>query len=118
MNGRKAIFYTLNDMNFQQEVLENQQPVLVLFGAEWSGSCNILAPIIESLADDFKGQIKFGRIDIDHNNRTAKEYEIRNLPTIILFKNGRMVDYLIGMISRRLLASKLEALSDEDQLKK
>ncbi len=97
-------------MNFQQEVLENPEPVLVLFGAGWSGSCNILMPIIENLADDFKGQIKFGKIDIDHNNRTAEEYEIRNLPTIILFNKGLVVDYLIGRVSRKLLTEKLRAL--------
>ena len=110
MRRKKVILTSLTDMNFQKEVLENPEPVLVLFGAQWCGSCNLMIPILESLAEDFIGQIKFGKIDIDRQKKTAKQYGIRNLPTIVLFVEGRVADCFIGVKSRKVLAARLKAI--------
>ncbi|HUU29013.1 MAG TPA: thioredoxin domain-containing protein [archaeon] len=107
---KNSIYITLTDANFQREALENPQPVLVLFEADWSGSCHIISSIIESLAADFKGQIRFAKLDVDVNVRITKEYGIRTLPTLIFFKNGQVVDHIVGVISEKVLVAHLSAL--------
>ena len=104
-----SIYISLTDANFQREVLENPQPVLVLFEADWSGSCHIISSVIQGLADDLKGQIRFARVDVDANAGITKEYGIRTVPTLIFFKNGQVVDHIAGMISEKDLAAHLRA---------
>ena len=104
-----SIYITLTDANFQREVLENTQPVLVLFAADWSGSCHIVSSVIESLAADFKGQIRFARLDVEVNLRMTKDYGIRTIPTIIFFRNGRVVDHFFGVVPEKILAAHLRA---------
>lgn len=101
---------TLTDANFQKEVLENPEPVLVEFGADWSGACHILAPILEQLREEFNGQIKIARLDIEACECVAKEYGIQDIPTLVLFKNGQVVDQIIGMVPRQVIANKLRTL--------
>ena len=109
-NGSKTVFVTLTDANFEKEVLEYTQPIVVLFKAEWSGSCHIISSLIEGLAADFKGQIRFAKLDIDNNVRITKEYGISTLPTLIFFKNCQVVDHVVGVIPEKVMAAHLRAL--------
>ena len=107
---QNTIYMTLTDTNFQKEVLESTQPVLVEFGAKWCGSCHILAPIMEKLAADFKGEIKIRKLDIDQNERVAKEFGIRCIPTHLFFKNGQVADHIFGTVPKTVITVKLNAL--------
>jgi thioredoxin 1 len=106
-NGK---YITLTDDNFKNEVIESDQPVLVDFWATWCGPCRIVAPIIEELASDFDGRAKVGKVDVDHNMRVAGEYGIRSIPTLLFFKDGRVVDQIVGAAQKRVLTEKLENL--------
>ena len=103
---------TLTEMNFQKEVLENPEPVLVEFGADWCGACHMLAPILAQLREEFNGQIKIARLDIDACNRVAAEYGIQDVPTLVFFKNGQVVDQISGVVPRQVIAAKLRVLLD------
>jgi len=85
------------DENFTTEVKKSASPVLVDFGAEWCGPCRALAPIVEELATEFDGKLKFGTVDIDHSRQVASEFGIMSVPTIILFKGGKPVDRVVGL---------------------
>lgn len=101
---------TLTNTNFQKEVLENPQPVLVEFGADWCGACHMLAPILEQLREEFDGQIKIARLDVDACGQVVAEYSIRDIPILALFKNGQLVDQIIGVVPKQVIATKLRAL--------
>lgn len=105
---------TLTDANFQKEVLENPEPVLVEFGADWSGACHILAPILEQLRVEFKGQAKIVRLDVDAVALVTAAYGIKEIPTLAFFKHGRMVDQITSLAPRQIIATKLRALLRED----
>ncbi len=100
----------LTDKNFQKEVLENPEPVLVEFGADWSGACQMLAPVLAQLQEEFNGKIKLGRLDIDAHARIATAYGIQDLPTLLFFKHGQVVDQIIGVAPRQVIAARLHAL--------
>ena len=100
----------LTDEDFQQEVIENPEPVIVEIGAEWCGTCHIIAPIIEKLAVKFNEQIKFARLDIDRSKRMAGEYHITDLPTLLFFNNGQIVDHLFGAVSGYEVEAKIKTL--------
>jgi thioredoxin 1 len=95
------------DDNFQLEVLEASQPVLVDFTAEWCGPCHMLAPIVEKLNDEWNGQVKVGKLDIDANTATMMSYGIMGVPTLILFKDGQPVERLTGFMQKERILSKL-----------
>jgi len=88
---------TLTEDNWKQEVVSSDTPVLVDFWAPWCGPCRIIAPIIEELADEFEGKLKVGKLNTDENPNIAMQYGIRAIPTVILFKNGEVVDTRIGV---------------------
>lgn len=100
----------LTDESFDSEVREEPGPVLVIFSAEWCGSCHMMAPITAELASDCEGRLKVGKLDIDHNPRIAAQYGIRSTPTLLLFRNGQLVDHVVGVVPKRVLAEKLHAL--------
>lgn len=111
--AQDAKYVTLTDANFASEVLESDQPVLVDFWATWCGPCRIIAPIIVELADDFEGKAKVGKLDVDHNPKTAMQYGVRSIPTLLFFKDGQVVDQLVGSASKKVLAAKLEGLTGQ-----
>ncbi len=98
----------LTDSNFKTEVLDSDQLVMVDFWAVWCGPCRIVGPIVEELARDYEGKIKVGKLDVDHNPKTAIDFGIRNIPTILFFKNGEVVDKQVGAVPRSVLEKKIE----------
>lgn len=87
---------TITKDNFQEEVVNSNIPVLVDFWAEWCGPCRMVSPIIEELAEDYEGKVKVGKINVDEENELAMQFRIMSIPTIALFKDGKMVDKIIG----------------------
>ena len=87
----------ITDGNFEQEVGKSSVPVLVDFTATWCGPCKMLAPVIEELAGEYAGRVKVGKLDIDDNQATAQKFQIRGVPTVLLFQNGRVVDQMVGV---------------------
>ncbi len=100
----------INDQNFDQEVLQSKSPVLVDFAAEWCGPCKRLAPVIEELATDFHGKAKVAHLDVDESQETAAKFNIMSVPTILFFKGGKQVDQLVGLVPKKNLAEKINAL--------
>jgi len=86
----------VNDESFQAEVLDNDLPVLVDFWAEWCGPCKAIGPIIEELAGEYNGKVKVVKVNTEEATKTPSKYGIRGIPTLILFKNGEVVDQLVG----------------------
>lgn len=85
------------DSNFQSEVLNSDQPVLVDFWAPWCGPCKMLIPTIDQLSSEYAGRVKIGKVNTDDNQRTAANYGITSIPTVMLFKGGQMVDKVVGV---------------------
>ena len=99
----------LTDSNFQELVLNSDKPVLVDFWAAWCGPCRMLGPIIEELHDDFQGKAIVGKVDVDNNQQIAMQYGIRNIPTVLIFKNGEVVDKFVGVAPKASIAEKLNS---------
>lgn len=97
------------DQNFSSEVLQSDKPVLVDFWAVWCGPCKMIAPFVEELAGEFEGKAKVGKLDVDNNQETAIKYGVRSIPTVLVFKGGKVVDTIIGAVPKVQLKQKLEA---------
>ncbi len=102
----KAIEIT--DDNFE-EIIATDKPVLVDFWAEWCGPCKMIGPIVEELAGDYDGKAVVGKIDVDSNPNLSAKYGIRSIPTLLVFKNGEIVDKQVGAVQKNILAQKLDA---------
>jgi len=105
-----AKYVTLTDSNFQDEVLNSDKPVLVDFWATWCGPCRMIAPAIEQLAGEFEGRAVVAKMDVDHNPQVPMQFGVRSIPTLLFFKDGQVVDQLVGAVPKKQLANKLDTL--------
>jgi len=99
----------ITDQNFQTEVINSSVPVLIDFWAVWCGPCRLIAPFVEELAGEYEGKAKIGKLDVDHNPDTAMKYGIRSIPSILVFKDGEVVEQIVGAVPKKQIAQKLDA---------
>jgi thioredoxin 1 len=99
---------TFDDANFQSEVLQSEQPVLVDFWAAWCSPCRAIAPMVEDLAKAYDGRIKVGKLNIDDHQGVPQTYGIRSIPTLLVFKGGKVVDQIVGAVPRNKIEDALK----------
>ena len=100
----------VSDTSFESEVISSEQPVLVDFWAEWCAPCKMIAPIVEELSNEYQGQVKFTKVDVDENPEVAQKYGVRGIPTLLIFNDGAPVDQLVGALPKKTIKDKLENL--------
>jgi thioredoxin 1 len=97
----------LTEEIFEQEVLKATIPVLVDFWAAWCGPCKMIAPIVEELATEYEGKVKIGEVDVDNHQKIVMQYGIRSIPTLLMFKGGKVVEQIVGAAPKKMLVEKL-----------
>ena len=100
----------ITDANFADTVLNSDIPTVVDFGAEWCGPCKMLAPTVEQLADEHAGKFRVGKLNVDDNRATAMQYGVRGLPTLLVFKDGKVVEQIVGVVPKHTLEQKILAV--------
>ena len=100
----------ITDENFELEVLKNDKPVLVDFWAIWCGPCRVVAPIVDELAEEYDGRVKVGKVDVDKETKLAAGFGIRSIPTLLIFKDGKQADEIVGAVPKNDLVKKLESV--------
>lgn len=98
---------TLTDENFESEVIQSAIPVVVDFWAVWCGPCKMIAPIMDDLAGEFEGKVKIGKLDVDSNQQTSIKYGVRSIPTVLILKDGKLVDTIIGAVPKAAIVEKI-----------
>ncbi|MBS1492699.1 MAG: thioredoxin [Bacteroidetes bacterium] len=99
----------ITDANFDSEVINSDKPVLIDFWAVWCGPCKLIAPVVEEVAKEYDGKFKVGKMDIDNNPNVAMKYGIRSIPTLLIFKDGKVVDQIVGAVPKNVITSKMDA---------
>lgn len=99
---------TLTNDNFADEVLKSTIPVLVDFWAEWCGPCRMIAPVVEEIATEYANKLKVGKVNVDLHQMVAMQYGIRSIPTLLVFKNGQVVEQIVGAVPKKVLVERIE----------
>jgi thioredoxin 1 len=100
----------VSDETFEQEVLQSPVPVLVDFWAAWCGPCKAIAPVVEELAGEYEGKMKVMKLDVDENPRTPTTYGVQSIPTLLIFKDGRPAERIVGAVPKKLLVDKIQSV--------
>ena len=100
----------INDDNFEETVLKSDQPVLVDFWAAWCGPCRMVGPIIDEISDEYEGRAIVGKVDIDSNQKYAAQFGVRNIPTVLIFKNGELIDRKVGVSPKNAYTDAIDSL--------
>lgn len=103
----KAIF-EVTDETFDREVLKSEQPVMVDFWAAWCGPCKALAPIVDEVASAYSGKVKVGKMDVDRNSATPQRYNVRGIPTLLIFKGGKVQEQIVGYVPKETIQKALD----------
>jgi len=98
----------VTDADFDSVVLKSDIPVLIDFWAAWCGPCKLIAPIVEELAGEYAGKFKICKLDVDNNQKTAFQYGIRSIPTVLIFKNGEVVDSILGAVPKQKIVDRIQ----------
>ena len=100
----------ITDDTFDQEVIKSDIPVVVDFWATWCGPCKMIAPILEEIADEYDGKLKVAKIDVDANTKVASQYKIMSIPSLLFFKNGELVEQVVGALPKAQLVNKVTGI--------
>lgn len=103
----------LSEQNWETEITNSDLPVVVDFWAEWCAPCRMMAPILEEVKREYQGKIKVGKLNVDENSTIAGQYRIMGIPTLLFFRSGKIVDKVVGIVSRKTLDDKIEKLLKE-----
>ncbi|MFO7874907.1 MAG: thioredoxin [Bacteroidales bacterium] len=102
----------VTDSNFEEQVLQSDKPVIVDLWAEWCGPCKMVGPIVDEIGEEYDGQVVVAKLDVDSNPKTPAKYRVRNIPTILFFKNGELKDKQVGAVPKNTMLQKLKPLLD------
>ena len=100
----------ITDENFEELVLSTNKPVLVDFWATWCGPCKAIAPLIEEIAEQYDGKVKVGKLDVDQNQNSAMKYGVRSIPTLLILKDGQVINQIVGSVPKTEITDKLESI--------
>jgi thioredoxin 1 len=106
-----ATISDVTDTSFEEDVLKSDRPVLVDFWAEWCAPCKMIAPVVKEIADEYGDRLRVVKVDVDANPDTAAKFSIRSIPTLLLFRNGQVVDQLVGAVPKSRIVEKVEQVA-------